>query len=132
LAPAIAQVIAQAQTAGRHLEVVAVVVGTDEDPQNMAGQIQQLQQAGASIETNHEVAVRYAGRRLQALTPSGQIPPVDLAALHQPLIAINVGLESFTESLAIQGAGVIHVNWRPPAGGNQKLMGILERMKQKG
>jgi FdrA protein len=131
LAPAIATAIAQAREAGRYLEVVAIVVGTDEDPQNMAEQLHQLQEAGARVETNNEVAIRYIGQRLQALNPPGRFPPVELAALHQPLNAINVGLESFTQSLVAQQASVIHVNWRPPAGGNQKLMSILERMKQR-
>jgi FdrA protein len=49
--------------------------------------------------------------------------------LHQPLAAINVGLESFTESLMAQDAAVIQVDWRPPAGGNERLMAILERMR---
>ena len=49
--------------------------------------------------------------------------------LHHPLAAINVGLESFTESLTAQDAPVIQVDWQPPAGGNEKLMAILERMK---
>jgi FdrA protein len=131
LAPAIAQAQAKAKEAGRRLEVVAMVAGTDEDPQNMAGQIEQLQQAGAKVETNNEEAVRYVGQLLQSLQQADGFPPVDLAALRQPLAAINVGLESFTASLTAQGAPVIHVNWRPPAGGNEKLMGILERMKKK-
>jgi FdrA protein len=131
LAPAIARVLAGARGAGRQLEVVAVVTGTDEDPQNMEEQIKQLEQAGARVETNNEVAVRYAGQLLRALDSPGALRPVELSALHQPLAAINVGLESFTESLAAQAAPVIQVNWRPPAGGNEKLMGILERMKKR-
>jgi FdrA protein len=47
------------------------------------------------------------------------------------MAAINVGLETFTESLIEQGAQVIQVDWRPPASGDEKLMGILERMKSK-
>jgi FdrA protein len=130
LAPAIAQVLAQAQAAGQQLEIVAIVAGTDEDPQNMAEQMAQLTQAGAKVETNNEAAVRYVGQRLQALNPSDNLPPVDPRALQQPLAAINVGLESFTESLIAQNAAVLPVNWRPPAGGNEKLMGILERIKK--
>jgi FdrA protein len=41
-------------------------------------------------------------------------------------------LESFTESLIAQGAEAIQVDWKPAAGGNEKLMGILERMRNKG
>jgi FdrA protein len=46
-------------------------------------------------------------------------------------MAINAGLESFAESLEAQEADVVHVDWRPPAGGNEALMAILERMKGK-
>ena len=76
----------------------------------------------------------YLGKRLQSLNPTSNLhppTPVDLAVLHQPLAAINVGLESFTESLMAQGAPVIQVDWQPPAGGNEKLMALLERMRQK-
>jgi FdrA protein len=107
------------------------VSGTDEDPQNMAEQIEQLKQAGARVETNNEVAVGYIGQRLQSLNNPGGLLPVNLSALQQPLAAINVGLESFAASLTAQEAPVIHVNWKPPAGGNEKLMSILERMKQR-
>jgi len=134
LAPAIAQARALAAAAGRHLEVVAVVTGTDEDPQNLESQIGQLRRAGAWVDTSNEAAVRYAGRLLRALNPQSLIPtiqyPVDLATLQRPLAAINVGLESFAENLIAQGAAAIQVDWRPPAGGNEKLMGILARMKK--
>lgn len=131
LAPAIKAAIADARARGRQLEIVAVVAGTDEDPQNMPEQIAQLKAAGARVETNNEAAICYAGQRLQSLNAPGGLPPVDLKAITQPLAGINVGLESFTESLTAQGAPVVHVNWKPPAGGNEKLMGILERMKRR-
>jgi FdrA protein len=137
LAPAIAKARAEAKKAGRYLEVVAVVTGTDEDPQNMKAQIKQLKDAGVWVETSNEIMVRYAGRILQALNPPTETPvvettePVDLATLQRPLAAINVGLESFAANLVAQGAPTLHVDWRPPAGGNEKLMGILERMKSK-
>ena len=135
LAPAIAQARAAAQDVGRFLEVVAVVVGTDEDPQDLHAQMQQLVQAGAHVETSNDAAVRYVGRLLRALEPEealagpGAPVPVDLAMLTQPLAALNVGLESFAESLRAQDAPVVHVDWRPPAGGNERLMAILEKMR---
>ena len=133
LASAIAKARAAAHEAGRYLEVVAVVTGTDEDPQDFNSQIQQLQSAGARVETSNEAAVRYVGRLVQALNPQSPISnplSVDLSVLQRPLAAINVGLESFAASLLAQGASVVHVDWRPPAGGNDKLMSILERMKR--
>ena len=137
LAPAIAKARAEAKKAGRYLEVVAVVTGTDEDPQNLKSQIKQLKDAGVWVETSNEVMVCYAGRLLRALNPPAEAPvveatkPVDLATLQRPLAAINVGLESFATNLVAQGAPTLQVDWRPPAGGNEKLMGILERMKSK-
>jgi FdrA protein len=137
LAPVIARVKAEAETAGRYLEVVAVVSGTDEDPQGLDGQIQQLEGAGAVVDTSNDASVRYVGRLLRALDPeksrTGEelFKPVDLTQFKQPLAAINVGLESFTESLMSQQAQVIQVEWRPPASGNEKLMAILARMKSK-
>jgi FdrA protein len=56
---------------------------------------------------------------------------VDLAKMNQPLAGINVGLESFTASLKDQEAAAIQVDWRPPAGGNEKLAALLARMKGK-
>jgi FdrA protein len=129
LAPAIAEAVAAAEEAGRHLEVIAVVVGTDADPQNLDAQVEQLEAAGVLVECNNETAVRRAGEIVQARSPASDGKPVDLAVLQQPLAAINVGLESFTASLADQGAPVIQVEWRPPAGGNERLAGILARMK---
>jgi len=137
LAPVIARVRAEAESAGRYLEVVSVVTGTDEDPQDFSAQIQQLKEAGAVVESSNESAVRHVGRLLQALNPEPEqagmetFKSVDLKVLTQPLKAVNVGLESFMESLAIQNAQVVHVDWRPPASGDEKLMAILERMKNK-
>ncbi len=137
LAPAIAKARAAAAQAGRYLEVVAVVCGTDEDPQGLDDQIEKLVAAGARVETSNDVAVRYVGQLLRAIdshinerSPE-PFKSVDVELLGQPLAAINVGLESFTESLLAQGAQVIQVDWRPPASGNENLMAILERMKNK-
>ncbi len=140
LAPAIVEAIAKAKKAGRHLEVVAVVVGTDEDPQGLDGQIEQLEAAGAWIETRNDAAVRYVGRLMRALdqadadSEAAESPAskgVDLGKMQQALGGINAGLESFTESLKDQGAAAIQVDWRPPAGGNARLAALLERMKKK-
>ncbi len=137
LAPAITKARANADSSGRYLEVVAVVSGTDEDPQDMHAQVEQLEAAGALVETSNDKAARYVGRLLRGLNP--EINPkiqepmksVDLSFLQESLAAINVGLESFMESLVAQDAGVVQVDWRPPAGGDQKMMAILERMKSK-
>ena len=153
LAPAIAQAREKARAVGRGLEIIAVVIGTDEDPQNYKMQVERLRQAGARVESDHATAVRYAGTRVQTLDKESRAKPVSqtylatgeptvemtdgsafavpaLEILREPLAAINVGLESFYESLKQQGVPVVHVDWHPPAGGNEKLMAALEKLRR--
>jgi FdrA protein len=132
LAPAVQAALARAAQEGRTLAVIAAVVGTDADPQGLDRQADALRAAGAQVYVNHEEAVRRAGSLVQAAAPAASLlPSVDLAVFTQPLAAINVGLASFAASLAAQGAPAIQVDWKPPAGGNERLMGILARMKSK-
>jgi FdrA protein len=42
---------------------------------------------------------------------------------------IDLGVEVFHASLLAQGAEALHVDWRPPAGGDQRLAAILARLK---
>jgi hypothetical protein len=74
-------------------------------------------------------AVEYISLRFSTATKN-EFTPVNLEQLKQPLAAINVGLESFYESLTSQGAQAVHVEWRPPAGGNEKMASLLARMKK--
>ena len=121
------------------LDIIVIVVGTDEDPQNLAEQIATLTRAGAHVVRTVSEAIESiwlsVGAGLDggpgarpALSTSSQVP---LSALQSPLAAINVGLESFYDSLRAQGANAVQVEWKPPAGGNEKLAGILARMKSR-
>jgi len=42
---------------------------------------------------------------------------------------VNVGLEMFASTLAAQGTRVVHVQWSPPAGGDARLAGLLDRLR---
>ena len=42
---------------------------------------------------------------------------------------VNVGLEMFASNLAAHGARVVHVQWSPPAGGDSRLAGLLEKLR---
>jgi FdrA protein len=48
--------------------------------------------------------------------------------LDEKLKVINVGLEIFYESLSAQGADVVQVDWRPPAGGDEKMTKLLDKL----
>jgi FdrA protein len=42
---------------------------------------------------------------------------------------VNVGLELFADNLAGCGAKIVHVEWSPPAGGNSRLAGLLDKLR---
>jgi FdrA protein len=120
LAPAIADCLRLRPA----IAVGVLLVGTDEDPQGLDRQRDQLTSAGCAVfETASDLVEFAAGRAAPPSLPSG--PPVRIVP---PLRAINVGLSSFFESLQDQGAAAVHVDWRPPAGGDEALMEILARM----
>ena len=50
------------------------------------------------------------------------------ALLMAPVRVINVGLEGFATELAAQGVPVLHVQWSPPAGGDEKLADLLGKL----
>ncbi len=135
LGPAIKAAIKTAHKSKRHLEVVVILSGTDEDPQDFADQEKRLAAAGARVFKSSDEAVRFAGILLRNLekksdtTDEMPYQKVDLKSLSGDFAAINVGLESFAESLKVQDARVIQVDWKPAAGGNPDLMALLEKMK---
>jgi FdrA protein len=152
IGPAVAKGIAAAKKAGRYLEVVAVVTGTEDDPQRLSNQIAQMRAAGAYVSTSNEEVVRYAGTILKTLNPDdvpaaqqpkevkptstaaplpeSKFKPADLEVLRKKLEAINIGLESFAQNLVAQDVPTVQVDWKPPAGGNEKLIRILANIKR--
>jgi FdrA protein len=122
LAPA----IEEANKARPGVEFLAVVLGTDEDPQDIEEQTAELEKAGAKVFGNVSAAVEYISQAYSDAQPFTGAP----VSLGTGLAAVNLGLESFFDSLKDQGADVVQVDWRPPAGGNEKLMDILAKMKK--
>jgi hypothetical protein len=47
---------------------------------------------------------------------------------NEPPVVINIGLNDFAEALIDQGVEVVQVDWVPPAGGDQQLMDILDKL----
>jgi FdrA protein len=124
LAPAIADAVQMGK------KVLAIVVGTEQDPQEINGQIERLAAAGATVLPNTSEGLDYIYNRVPAPKQAADAKAVDAAAFGgKGLAVVNVGLESFYDSVVAQGGQAIHVDWRPPAGGNEKLMAILAKMK---
>lgn len=109
------------------LEIGVLVVGTVDDPQELEAQIEKLEQAGAKVFKTTEEAVARIMERIGTVSPpvGGELRSDDLA---NPSTVLNVGVELFHDSLVAQDHPVVHVEWRPPAGGDRKLQEILKRM----
>jgi FdrA protein len=130
MAPEIERAFEEAEAAGRALEIAVLVIGTDEDPQDLPTQISTLERTGAHVFRTVNELVEHAAMRLGPEPENAEdAAPVPLETIQGPLAAVNVGLESFYDSLVAQGARAVQVEWKPPAGGNEKLAGILARMK---
>ncbi|MDQ2691414.1 MAG: hypothetical protein M3Y68_05235, partial [Chloroflexota bacterium] len=113
----------------RDIEFVAILIGTGDEPQDTESQSEKLKESGVTVFRTATGAVEYASLRLGSIQ-SEEFPAVNLEPFNLPLAAINVGLESFYHSLKSQEAQAVQVDWRPPAGGNEKLASLLSRMKK--
>jgi FdrA protein len=119
--------IEEARSRRPELDVAALVIGTDEDPQDLAHQIETLERAGVRVFRTAGELVDYAVQR-QSGSEESMGKPVPLEPVGG---VVNVGLESFYDSLTAQGAPAVQVEWRPPAGGDETLAAILARMKSR-
>ena len=63
------------------------------------------------------------------MTPSPSNADMPSARLlTTPVRVINVGLEGFAAELRAQGVPVTHLQWQPPAGGDEKLAALLAKL----
>ncbi len=51
--------------------------------------------------------------------------------LARPPRVVNVGLTMFAETLDALGVPVVHVDWRPPAGGDARIAALLLRLSDR-
>lgn len=54
----------------------------------------------------------------------------DQSPLQQPMRVINIGLESFAEDLRSADIPVVQMDWRPPAGGDMRLVALLDSLAE--
>jgi FdrA protein len=137
---------------GRRLVGIASVCGTPDDSQGYEQQCEVLRTHGMLVAESNAQAVRLAaaviGARVE--TPPVKLPtgapsvvfpavpptlPAPQVPVHLPALfaagprVINLGLELFAAHLTACGVPVVHVDWRPPAGGNTRLASLLERLR---
>lgn len=144
LLPAIEAAQTKAKTAGGDLYFVATVCGTTKDPQNYQDAVNRLKAAGVYVAESNAKAVQlalllkgvemseadkavedYTGTTIDVPTVSEQV--MELLTT-KPRI-INVGLQSFNESILQYGGQTEQFNWRPRASGNKKMIRILDALE---
>lgn len=144
LLPVIKEERKRAEEEKRTLYFVATVVGTAKDPQNYTESVKRLKENGVFVQESNAKAVRLAlllkGVECQeedkellpytgAVVP---VPPVSgkvMALLNTKPRIINVGLQSFNESIQKFGGTSEQFNWKPRAGGNKKMIRILDALE---
>lgn len=146
LAPVIRETLAQAKAEGRELFYVATVCGTRQDPQDYDRAVETLTECGVLVESSNARAVRMA-LKLKGLDcdeadkpmrpyqgEKAEIPAVSEAVLDfvmsKPRI-INVGVESFNDSIQTYDGTSVQFSWRPAAGGNKRLIHILDELDKR-
>lgn len=140
LAPTIKEIKEKAASAGRELVVIATIVGTDEDPQNMAEQKKILTEAGTILCNSNAQAVKLAliilghpltlpERKVLPKKSSGKatvIPSKEMMRLLTNDAFINIGLRSFSDAITSHNGKAIQFDWQPVAGGNVTLQKALQ------
>ena len=48
--------------------------------------------------------------------------------LDGPVAVVNIGLAQFALTLQGQGVDVVQVDWTPPAGGDRRLIDLLDKL----
>lgn len=108
------------------LAVIATVTGTEQDPQQRSKQIETLVAAEIAVMPTLPAAVMLA---YQLVTPQPVLEVLPEPALLAGVSVINAGLRSFADDLQTNEIPVVHYQWGPVAGGNQKLANILKKLK---
>ena len=108
------------------LVVVATITGTVADPQDRSGQVNKLEEAGVIIMESVRSAVLLASKLISVPTQnSGEVPSL----LEHPPAIVNIGLRGFANELHSNGAKVVHQQWEPGGGGNERMQGLLAQLK---
>jgi succinyl-CoA synthetase alpha subunit len=144
LLPAIEEAQTKAKAAGRNLYFVSTVCGTTKDPQNYQDAVNRLKAAGVYVAESNAKAIQLAlllkGVEMTEVDKSVQeykgttidVPAVSdkvMELLNTKPRIINVGLQSFNESIVQYGGQSEQFDWRPRASGNKKMIRILDALE---
>ena len=143
MAEALRPAIEEAKQQNSDLQFIATVVGTQDDPQDYNNTRDALEAMGVLVEDSNAKAVRLALHLMGKNLAEAPKPTVDYTGKKDELPeasehvidllttkprVINMGVESFSETIKKHGGEAVQYDWRPRAGGNQKLISILNQL----
>lgn len=147
LAPIIREQLDKAKAEGRELYFVGSVTGTENDPQDYHKSFQELRDAGAIMETSNARAIRLALElkgihfteedrevvpyEVKDNSPLPEPSPQLVELLNTTPRIINVGVKSFNDSLRDYGAKTVQFTWKPLAGGNKRMIHLLDELDKR-
>lgn len=129
----------------RELYFVATVCGTEKDPQDYKQAVETLKKCGVLVEDSNAKAVRLALKLkgiefkeadkyvLPSTIEKKPLPEVSekvLELLNSKPRVINIGLNSFTNSILEYGGKTVQYDWKPIAGGNKRLIRLLNNLSK--
>jgi len=148
LVPAIKKGRELAAKEGRELIYIGYICGTDLDPQGYVRQAGALENCGVILPLSHKDAINrtlsilgYPVKAVKdvldpaALAYFKNNPPAPAAAtgidklFNSSLTVVNAGIKSFAENVKSAGAEALDLSWKPPAGGNEEIIGLLSKIK---
>lgn len=143
LSDVIKESIAYARENGRELYFVGTVCGTESDPQSYDESIRILEEAGVLVEDSNAKAVRLALKLkgIEFTEADKKLVNKEILKIELPTVSenvhellnskprvINIGVQSFTDSISEYGGKSVQYDWKPVAGGNKKLIRILNAL----
>ncbi len=144
MASALAPVIEECLQKNPELKFVVSVCGTESDIQGLTRSMNILKDAGAEVTNSNEEAIRLTlalkGKKLELpeldafevaggeCTFEGEASEAIVGMLHAKPKVVNVGLESFNESILEFGGQSVQYNWKPLAGGNKRMIHLLQKI----
>ncbi|WHY99515.1 acyl-CoA synthetase FdrA [Peribacillus simplex] len=145
LFPAIVAAQDEATANGRNLYFVATLCGTEKDPQDYQEQKTKLESAGVIVRESNVHAIKTTLKLLNIEVPvtKREFHPVGTLEKKEALLVseqisklvnekpaiVNVGLKKFTQAVTNHGGQVVQFDWRPAAGGNERMRKILALLK---
>ena len=89
-------------------------------------QIKILEDANIVVCETLPQAILLAGTMIADVPPAKELKPT---ALLNGVNVINAGLRGFAEDLQSSDVPVVHYQWAPVAGGNEKLANLLKKLQ---